>query len=249
MPKATTRDAEMGRNRTGIKTSPVDIEKMLAGMDSNLARPSPEGDESGISEMRGSYIADADPVGSVPPPTGMKGAAKSGAKMLQGKRPQMFLDKLGERLAFERTGTRLYDALITKCQSDGASGVDAKQLLHFRNEEAQHFALINECMEFLGADPTAQTPCADVAGVESAGLMQVITDPKTTMAQSLHALLVAELTDNAGWDELILLATKMGHDDMAQKFTEAQGHEREHLAAVRKWHEDLTLADAKLVKA
>jgi hypothetical protein len=34
--------------------------------------------------------------------------------MLGGKEPIVFLDKLGERAAFERSGTRLYETLIAK---------------------------------------------------------------------------------------------------------------------------------------
>ncbi|HSJ97115.1 MAG TPA: ferritin-like domain-containing protein, partial [Myxococcota bacterium] len=199
--------------------------------------------------MRVAYIADADPVGSVPPPATLKGAAKAAAKTMTGKRPQTFLDQLGARLAFERTGTRLYEALITKCEAEGGNTVPVDQLRRFCDEEAHHFALVKKCMEKLGADPTAQTPSADVGGVESMGLMQVITDPKTTVAQSLHAILVAELADNAAWDELITLAQKMGQDDMVKEFTQAQQAEREHLSAVREWHEQLTLAEADLVKS
>lgn len=246
MPKAGTREARLGPNRTGIKTSPIDIEKMLAGMDAKFTMPTSEGDERALAEMRSSYIADAEPVGSMPPPPTPKGAAKAGAKMLKGERPQVFLDKLGERLAFERSGTRLYDALIAKCRAQGTKEIPDEQLVHFRDEEAKHFALVDQCIEFLGGDPTVQTPCADLTGVESHGLIQVVTDPKTTVAQSLHAMLVAELADNAAWDELITLAQKLGQDDMVQQFTEAQTREREHLAAVRKWHEQLTLAQAKL---
>jgi bacterioferritin (cytochrome b1) len=216
-----------GLNKTGIATSPVDIEKMLAGMDSKFATPSSEGDERAMAEMRGTYIEGAAPVG---------------------ERQQLFLDKLGERLAFERTGTRLYDAFIAKCRTQGGEAIEDAELVRIRNEEARHFALISECIEFLGGDPTAQTPCADVTGVASAGLMQVITDPKTTIAQSLSAVLIAELTDNAAWEDLIALARKMGHDDMAAQFEEALQHEEEHLASVRKWHEVLLMAESDLVK-
>ena len=62
-----------------------------------------------------------------------------------------------------------------------------------------------------------QTPCADVTGAESIGLLQVVSDPKTTVDQSLHAILVAELADNAGWEELIALAREMGQDDMTRQ--------------------------------
>lgn len=241
---ASQKQPRMGGNRTGIQMSPVDIKKMLAGMDGKLGRPTSEGDESAIAELRGRYIAEADPVGSVPPPATAKGALKSGAQMLTGKKPQVLLDKLGERLAFERAGTRLYDALMAKCRADGGAVVDPERLMHFRDEEAQHFKLVHQCIETLGGDPTVQSPCADVAGVESAGLVQVLTDPKTTLAQSLHAILVAELTDNAGWDELVVLAKEMGQTDMATQFAQAQQAEREHLQAVKQWHQELTLNEA-----
>ncbi|HLS87502.1 MAG TPA: ferritin-like domain-containing protein [Burkholderiales bacterium] len=248
MPRAS-REAEMGRNRTGVGTAPENIKKMLSGMDELMEGNAPAGDETAMAGVRVAYIEHADPVGSVPPPATVKGAAKSGAKMMTGKRPQLFLDQLGARLAFERSGARLYEALITKCEAAADGVIDLARLRHFCDEEVHHFALIKECMEKLGADPTAQTPCADVEGMESAGLMQVITDPKTTVAQSLHAILIAELADNAAWDGLITLAQKMGHDDMVEQFTEAQQAEREHLETVRAWHEELVLTEADLVKA
>jgi rubrerythrin len=243
------KDSPIGKNRTGVQMSPIQIDKMLAGMDSKLAMPSSSGDESAIAELRAGYIAEADPLGSVPPPATVKGTLKSGAKMMMGERPQVLLDKLGERLAFERTGTRLYEALINKCQASKSKDggiIDLARLKHFHDEEARHFALVAQCMEKLGADPTAQTPCADIAGVESMGLLQVVTDPKTTPAQSLHAIVIGELTDNAGWDELIVLAEELDMDEMAEQFTEAREHEREHLQTVRDWHEQLTLAQANV---
>jgi rubrerythrin len=237
---------ELGMNRTGMDMSPVGRRRMQEVTE--MTQPSSQGDESGIVELRASYIAEADAVGTVPPPGTLKGAVKGGAQILGGKRPQAFLDKLGERLAFERAGTRLYEALIGKCEAphEGPEVADIEQLRHFCREEAEHFALVKECIETMGADPTAQTPCADLAGVMGLGLMQVVTDPKTTIAQSLHAILVAELTDNAAWEELILLAREMGQDGMAQKFEEAAGHEAEHLETIKRWHMEATLQDARL---
>jgi ferritin-like protein len=241
MAKPQQREAGLGPNKTGIATSPVDIEKMLAGMDSKFSMPTSEGDERAMAKMRSSYIETAEPVGSMPPPATLRGAAKTAAKALKGERPQLLLDKLGERLAFERTGTRLYDAFIAKCRTQGPAAIEDAELVRIRNEEAKHFALLSECIEFLGGDPTAQTPCADVSGVASAGLMQVVTDPKTTITQSLSAILIAELTDNAAWEDLVALGRKMGHDDMAGQFEQALEQEAEHLATVRKWHEVLLM--------
>ena len=238
---------EHGMNRTGMQVAPAESRKMMEVTD--LTRPSSEGD--GIAELRKRYVKEADPVGSVPPPATLTGVAKSGVQALTGKRAHVFIDKLGERLAFERSGTRLYEALMVKCQatSDGVSVPDIAQLEHFCAAEARHFKLVADCMEQLGADPTAQTPCADVTGVASAGLVQVVTDPQTTVNQSLHAIMIAELVDNAGWEELITLAKEMGQDDMARQFEQALEEEREHLQHVRRWHEEATLAEARVLES
>jgi hypothetical protein len=80
-----------------------------------------------------------------------------------------------------------------------------------RAEELAHFHLLCEAAITLGADPTAQTPCADVAATASMGLLHVVADPRTTLAQSLNAILTGELTDNAGWDLLTELAQEAGY--------------------------------------
>ena len=238
---------EIGMNRTGMQMAPAQMEKMKEVTE--LTNPSSEGDANALAGLRAQYILDADPLGTVPPPLTVKGAVKSTMKLVGGKRPQVFLDKLGERLAFERSGTRLYDALIGKCEvaSSLPDAISLDQLRHFRQEEAQHFALVADCIRELGGDPTAQTPCADLAGVESSGLMQVVTDPKTTVNQSLHAILVAELADGAAWDELVVLAQEMGYGEMAARFEECAAHEAEHLASVLQWHQEATLQEAKMI--
>ena len=239
---------EIGMNRTGIQMSPKDTKRMLEG---NQEQGIPEGDESGIMEMRSDYINEAEPVGTVPMPGTVKGAAKTGTKKLTGKNPEVFIDKLGERLVFERGGTRLYEALLTKCEAtiaDGAEELPGEMsiatLRHFRDEEAAHFEMLAGCMEELGADPTAQTPCADVTGVESFGIMQVLNDPRTTVAQSLNALLVAELADYAGWDLLIKLAEEMKQTGMVKRFRAALEQENKHMMTIKQWVEDSVLSES-----
>ena len=61
------------------------------------------------------HRASADPIGTDAAAATLKGAVKTAGEHAQGRRsPTVFLDKLGERLAFERTGTRLYEPLIAK---------------------------------------------------------------------------------------------------------------------------------------
>jgi rubrerythrin len=215
-------------NQSGMQTAPDGGEAML--QNTKLTRP-PRGDERDLAKIRLEYARDADPVGTLPEPqqSGMGG---------------VLMDKLGERLAFERSGTRLYDALMVKCAADPSVGIPAKDLKHIRDEEAMHFALVGAAIQALGGDPTAQTPSADVAGVEGMGLMQVVADPKTTVVQALHAILVAEMTDNAAWVELIELTTQVGNDDLVARFTKARDNEQEHLEKVQDWYKAATLAAA-----
>jgi rubrerythrin len=145
-------------------------------------------------------------------------------------------DKLGERLAFERSGVRLYEALMAKAKAiDSVDEALLKTMQHFRDEEAEHLQLVVAAMEKLGADPTAMTPCADVVGVTSMGVLQTISDPRTNLAQSLNALLTAELTDNAGWELLIELADAAGQMAISESFEKALAQEQVHLDTVRSW--------------
>ena len=64
------------------------------------------------------------------------------------------MDKLGERLAFERGGTRLYELLITKCEASQVTADEKvlKSLKKIRREEAEHMAMVKEAIASL--DPS-----------------------------------------------------------------------------------------------
>lgn len=237
----------MGMNRTGIQMSPVDARAMQ-----EIAPDVPELEgEAALATVRSAYIAEADALGSVPLPGTLRGAVSTGSTLLKGESPHLLIDKLGERLAFERTGTRLYDALINKCEVllDDSISMTMDDLRRIRNDEARHMALVSDAVDTLGGDPTAQTPSADLAGVESMGLIQVINDPRTTIAQCLHAILTAELSDRAGWETLIALADAQDLDELVTQFSDALDTEREHLAMVETWYAEaigLTYGDVTL---
>jgi rubrerythrin len=223
-------------NRTGIQMSPLDSRAMqdFDGV------PEARFDDTGIADLRSEYINDADVLGSVPLPATVSGAVQTGVSMLMGDSPKMLLDKLGERLAFERTGTRLYDSLITKCEAmlDGSLSLTIDDLREIRDDEARHFLMLARAIESLGGDPTSQTPSADMVGVESLGLVQVLADPRSTVEQSLHAILTAELCDQAGWESLIALAEEHGKADLVIDFSTALDEERGHLLMVQSWYEE-----------
>ncbi len=244
-----TQTEHVGMNRTGIQMSPLDTKAML---DADGMAPSADpADESALADLRNDYIMNADALGSVPLPGTVTGAVNMAIQTLKGDSPQILLDKLGERLAFERTGTRLYDALITKCDVmlNGDFSMTIEDLEEIRADEARHFLLLSDAIESLGGDPTSQTPSGDLAGVESMGLVQVLNDPRTSIAQSLHAILTAELSDKAGWETLVALADEHELTDLVDAFAEALNQEREHLALVQTWYEEaigLTFGDFEL---
>jgi hypothetical protein len=232
----------VGMNKTGVQMSPLNTGRMLDD-DKVLSRGTP-GDDSAMTELREAYILDSGGLGSIPAPGTLTGMASMGAHMITGGKPQILLDKMAERLAFERTGTRLYDALLTKLDAlrDGsgaiAGTISVEEVASIRGDEARHVLLMKEAIESMGGDPTAQTPSADLVGVESMGFVQVLSDPRTDVAQSLHAILAIELNDNAGWETLIALADEHGNAGLVDRFSDALSQERKHLSMVQTWYEE-----------
>ena len=239
-----------GPNRTGAALNPKDIKQMLKAVDE--LSPLVPINTLQMDVERQAYIAQAETVGSIPPPPekARRSAAKKSVTPEASPAVALLLDKLGERIAFERTGTRLYSAVISKHLALGNSGNEVLReevpgespsdtLQRIRGEELEHFHMLCNVVTQLGGDPTVQTPCADVTGTASMGLMQVVTDPRTTLAQCLSAILTAELTDNAGWELLIKLAQDAGQEDMVEPFEQALQDEQQHLTVVRGWIESL----------
>ena len=240
--KSTAAQRVMNGNRTGMQTSPELAEELMEG--ASNAAPSSEGGPEDIAELRGEYIAEGFPIGSMP----MMPVSEEGEADEEEVGMAVFLDKLSERLAFERMGTRLYEALLNKCETLGEAtpGPTLEEIEQIGREELEHFLLINETITELGGDPTVQSPCADVAGVASMGIMQVLTDPRSSMTQCLQAMLTAELTDNDGWQLLIKLADNLGHDERKAEFQAALANEEVHLQNVRAWLSESVLDSAQV---
>src|SRR5690606_1521676 len=236
---------QLGANRTGMDISPLDGKQMVKG----AKEYSPKSQLHGrmMSELERPYLESAEPVGSVPMPGTLKGALKTTRQKMAGHNPEVFINKLGERLAYERSGVRLYECFIRKVETLNGSAhtaVPMKELKHICKEEAEHFRILKESMESLGADPTAQTPDADVSGVAAMGLMKVIQDPRTSISQCLEALLTIELTDNAAWETLIMLAESMGLSELRERFEHCLLQEQEHLRLIKGWYEESLSAQA-----
>jgi rubrerythrin len=233
--KAIKRMADNRINRTGIQASPADSAKTIEAAQN--ATPTSAGDGIGLARIRRQYAEEAEPLGTMPPPATVKGAIKSAAAALGGNRALFLLDKIAERMAFERTGVRLYDELLVAFDVHGSfpGGPTRDELERIQREEAEHFALLKRAMEDMGGDPTAMTPSADLTAVESMGLMQALAEPRRTLGEALHTILIAELADTDGWELLIELCEEAKQQELAESGKRALIHEAEHLALVRSW--------------
>lgn len=171
------------------------------------------------------------------------------------------LDKLGERITFERISMRLYDALLVKYQTciaadaapspiaqalqeinevSEALGIacgesPAQTLERFRAEELAHWYMLCDSMQQLGGDPGIQTPCAHVMARASSGLIQVVTDPRTTLSQTINIMLTAGLTNTAGWELLRRLAEQAGETGFSERCKHALAQEEQHLSLLGNW--------------
>lgn len=219
---------EMGENKTGIEISPAEARKTASGAQEQAT----SGSERDLAEARSVLVTESQGVGSLP----KLSRRAHGAKGLKDGKMRLLLDKLSERLAFERTGVRLYDAMIIKVEAGGEkAGVPLADLRRIRAQELEHFRMVADTLKTIGGDNTAESPCADITGVASRGILQVLVDPRTTIAQSLSALLTAELTDNAGWELLIQLCETLEQTTLTEKFSKALVEESDHLQMVHQW--------------
>lgn len=238
-------EAKVGMNRTGMQMAPMQGPDQVDYARNRPPHPA-EGSEEAIATLRGDYVKEAPRVGSVPIPASIRGLAETAVGKLKGQSPELLFDKLGERAAFERSGVRLYQAMISKVKvvPHAEQAALLRDLEHICEEEFRHFEMLANTIEEMGGDPTAQTPCADVSAVATLGILQVITDPRTTLAQCLQALLTAEMTDNAAWELLIELARKGGHDDVLEPFQQALASEQEHEVMIKQWLRKIVMEEA-----
>lgn len=207
-------------NLTGIGAAPDRAARMVEA--TQEFPPSAEGSSLDLGAVRTQYGREAE--------QGPEGSPQPAA-------PSLLMDKLGERLAFERVGTRLYEALLTKYDVDGSfdGGPSREELAEILTEERAHFHLLAEAIEALGGDPTELTPSANVQLTASKGVGHVLADPATSLIQCLEAMAMAELTDNECWETLAGLAQLAGNESLASLCEEALATEGEHLEMIRTW--------------
>jgi hypothetical protein len=232
MKTQVTHITQPGNNHTGIAVHAEYAREMIAGTEE--FGPTSSGGAELLAQARIRMAKSSEPVATMPPSVGVP------LERLP------ILDKLGARLQFERTGVRLYDALISKLDAYGTfpGGPSRADLEHIRREELEHLGVAHRSIVSLGGDPTAVTPCANLQATVSKGVCDVLVDPRTNLIECLEAIIVAELTDHESWEHLapLIAATDKSLEAGVRK---AERTEAEHLTKVRRW---LTAASALAAK-
>ncbi|HET9754713.1 MAG TPA: ferritin-like domain-containing protein [Myxococcales bacterium] len=154
------------------------------------------------------------------------------------------VDLLNERLAFERTGVRLYDTLLARLQVSAEPDLKALvgQVQEQRDQEKEHEEWLEEQIRALGGTTHGLSEHAVLAQAESEGVERVMRRDDS-IPHDFHALLTAELADNAGWDLLMQLADELGDSKAKKEFKKRLHEEEKHLLFVRKTLLELTRKD------
>ncbi len=158
--------------------------------------------------------------------------------------PAKVIDVLNERLAFERAGVKLYDRILEVMKASGRDDVDRMlpEMEKHRDEEKEHEEWLEAQIRALGGDAHSETERSKLVTRESKGIEEVVMSD-AELPHLLHALLAAELVDNAGWDLLAQIADEAGDHSAKREFKKRLHEEEDHLLLVRKAVEQFSFAD------
>ena len=156
-------------------------------------------------------------------------------EQLAKKNAPFVLDVLNARLAFERTGVKLYDSVIEKIERSGDPRFSAivEELREIRAEEREHAEWLEMQIRGLGGRPDENSDMARLETEEGRGIESVICDGHAKIIHLVHALLAAELADNAGWDVLVQLADEAGDSAAKVELGRRMAEEAKHLLFIR----------------
>jgi bacterioferritin (cytochrome b1) len=169
---------------------------------------------------------------------------RSSVKELANYDKPKVIDVLNERLAFERAGVKLYDRILDVMKAAADENVlrMLPEMQKHREEEKEHEEWLEDQIRFLGGDAHSDTERSVLVTRESKGIEEVVMSD-AQLPHLLHALLAAELVDNAGWDLLVQIADEADDGEMKREFKKRLHEEEDHLLLVRKAMEKLSFQD------
>lgn len=133
---------------------------------------------------------------------------------------EMLLEKLGEKLGYERAFLRLYESFVHK------KSLYAKRYLHAKSYEqkifenfaamkAAHCEILQTALIGLGGNPDHIVPSEDLAAIARLGIVTVFIHPHAKLKNLFHAVRIVELTGKSTTLFLIRLAYAAGAEDLA----------------------------------
>ena len=147
----------------------------------------------------------------------------------------IYVQKVADRLAFERGETRLYSLAINRLQnSSKSSHQEIIDLLKVnRQNEENHAALVKEALR--SRDPGALESWELFDGVNLAyrGFFETIVNPHSDLPRIIQILFFAKLADHAEWEILIHLAQKVSEEKRMSQFEEALTEELKQLSVLK----------------
>lgn len=146
------------------------------------------------------------------------------------------IDVLTERLVFERTGVKFYDAVCQKIEQSEDQQIKRMlgKMREFRDEEKEHADWLETQIRELGGDPNAKTEKAALVETESRGFEEILLDGHEEIPHLFHALLSVELSDNASWALLVELAEEADDEEAKRQFKRYLHQEEDHLDFVKR---------------
>ncbi len=149
-----------------------------------------------------------------------------------------------QRLAFERAGVKLYDRILDVCRASNDDDVKRMidELQQHRDEEKEHEEFLEEQVRSCGGTAHEETDKSKLITRESKGIEEVVMSD-AEMPHLFHALLAAELVDNAGWDLLVAIADEAGDREAKRDFKKRLHEEEDHLILLRTAMQKLSFQD------
>lgn len=156
-------------------------------------------------------------------------------RRLAARNRDRLIDLLGERLALERIVVRLYDKLLARMSANQDPWIRGRvrEMQVHRAEQQEHAEWLEAQIRALGGDPHELAQRARLLPIEAMGIERLLLAEERPIMELLHALLAAELADNAGWDLLCELADEAGDREARRELKKRLREEEDHLFFVR----------------
>lgn len=154
----------------------------------------------------------------------------------------LLLNKLAQRLSYERANVRFYEALIFKslaAEQGVRRIVSVDRLRQFRDEDVEHTVLLKTAIETLGADVDMWLPDAVPSQATQITMSKMLTKTHGDILQCLQSVVVFARNDADEWQMLYRLFSSMGLEKMTETFRQAWEEDQQQLTTLSAWVEQM----------